>query len=151
MGHNATPGFTKNGFANTSVLALANAKSDGTGNLTSSVTIYKLLTADSTNGSYCDFARIMCVASAAATNTVATVIRFYVSTITTGATTAADTFLVAEVALPIISADSATLAQNQVDVPLGLRLAASQTLLVSTHAAAASNTTWNVTLFGGDF
>ncbi len=149
--HNTSPAFTKNGFANTSILALANVKSDGTGNLTTGVTMYKLLTADATNGSYVDFVRVMAVASAAATTTNATVIRIYVSTITTGATSAADTFCIAEIAIPAVSAANATTALNPFDLPINLRLAPSQTLLCSTHSVAAGSTTWNATVFGGDY
>ncbi len=149
--HNTSPAFTKNGFCSSAILALANTKSDGTGNLTTGVTIYLLKQADATNGSFCDFVRVMPVASTAGTSTAATVIRIYISTIASGATTAADTFLVAELAIPIVTADSATAALNPFDIPLGFRLAPSQTLLISTHAAAAANTTWNATLFGGDY
>lgn len=148
--HNAVPGFTKNGVCGRVALGAANTNSDGTGNLTTP-TMYNLVAADATNGTYIDFIRTMPVASAASTATTATVIRFYISSISSGATTNADTFCIGEVAVPAITADSPTVANNPIDFVCQFRLPAGTYLHCSTHAVAAANTKWEVTAWGGDF
>ncbi len=148
---NTAPGFTREPIAIGGVrLTAANTNSDGTGNLTTP-TIFKVCTADATNGSFIDFVRLMATATAAGTATTATVIRFYLSSITSGATTNANTFLFKEYAVPSVSADSATVAQNEIDIPFGIWLPAGNTILASTHAAPAANTAWIALPFGGDF
>ena len=152
MAQNATPAFTKNAIVPAPVpLLLANTKSDGTGNLTSSVTIYKLLTADATNGAFLDYVRFMLTASVASTSSTATLARLYLSSITTGATTSADTFLFAEIALPVTIGDSPTIAQNPIDWPCQFRIPAGYTILCSIHAAPAANTAWIATAYAGDY
>lgn len=150
MAANGTPGFCKNGTFGTPKDVTA-ANTVATGVSTIATDSYLLFTADATNGSLVEFVRIMPTASAANTNTVATVIRFFVSTVASGATTAANTHCIYEVAIPIISASSSTLANNPIDVPLNLRLPASATLLATTHIAAAANTFWKCSAFGGDY
>jgi len=150
MPGNAVPQFTRQGNIGSALVNAANTNSDGTGNI-GTPTMYVVLTADATNGSYVEFARINVVASAAATAGAATVIRLYVSSVGSGATTSANTFLVAEVAIPSITADQSTTATNWFDVPLGFRLPAGWFLLASTHVAAAANTGNRVTAYAGDY
>lgn len=149
MAGNSTPQFTKNGIVQSVLVTAALADSSGAGNLTTP-TIFKIATADATNGSWIDFVRVAAVATAA-TTTTATVGRIFVSSVTSGATTSANTFLVAEIALPATAADNASTAVNFIDVPLNIRLPAGYTLLASNHAAPAANTNWRFTAFGGDF
>ena len=86
------------------------------------------------------------------TNTTATVGRVFRSSVAAGATTSANTFLVGEITLPIVAADNATAAVNVFDVPLGIALAANETILVTTHAAPAANTAWRAVAMGtGDY
>lgn len=147
---NTAPGFTKSPIAiNACRLTAANTNSDGTGNITTP-TMFLVATAGA-NGSYLDFLRQMATASAAGTATTATVHRFYLSTISSGATTNANTFLFKEYAVPSVSADSASLAQNEIDVPCGFWVPANMTILASTHSAPAANTAWIILPFGGDF
>ncbi len=150
MAGNAVPQFTQVGNVGSALVNAANTNSDGTGNITTGPTMYIVFTAGA-NGSYADFARIMVVASAAATAGAATVIRFYYSTITSGATTSANTFLIAEVAVPAITADQTTTATNWIDVPLGFRLPANAVILASTHIVNNTNTGNRVVVFGGDY
>ncbi len=152
MSGNAIPQFCKNGtFGTPQAVAAALVRSDGVAVTGIGTDIYKLLTADATNGSLVEFVRVMVAANAAGISTNATVLRFYISTVTSGNTAAADTHLIYEVAIPIIVAASATLANNPIDIPLNLRLPAGTTLLVSSHIAAASNTWWVCTPYGGDY
>jgi len=150
MSGNATPMFTRQANIGAANVTAANTTSDGSGG-TIGTNIYSVLAADLTNGSYVEFVRIMVVASAAATATVATVIRIYVSSQQSGATTTANTHLIAEIAIPASTADQTTTANNWYDVPLGFRLPAGWALLASTHIVANANTAWRVTAIGGDY
>src|ERR1035437_172991 len=78
----------------------ANTNSDGTGNITSTPTMLLIFTADATYGSFVQKIRLTANGSTASTTTTATVGRVYVSTISSGATTNADTRRFDEVALP---------------------------------------------------
>ena len=98
-----------------------------------------------------DRIRLAPAASVAATATTATVARFYISSVTSGATTNANTFLIAEVACPAQTADQTTTAISAIDIPLGFVLPAGWTLLMSMHHAAAANTSWGAVVFGGDY
>jgi hypothetical protein len=150
MAGNATPQFTRQANIGSALVNAANTASDGTGNITTP-TMYVAFTADATNGSYVESARVMVVASAASTAGAATVIRIYISSVTTGATSSANTWLIYELALPAITADQATTATNFYDIPLGFRIPAGYTILASTHNAANANTDNRVTVFGGDY
>lgn len=135
-----------------SVLAGAAAltTSDGSSG-TIGTNIFVAFTSSSTNGSYVEAIRFINVASAAATSTNATTVRIYVSSITTGSTTTANTWLIAELALPSVTADQTTTALNWYDMPLGFRLNASYTILVSCHIANAASTSVRCVVFGGDY
>ena len=103
------------------------------------------------NGSWVDLCRFMAEASTAGTTTTGTVGRVWISSIASGTTTTSNTFLWAEVALPSVTAGSSSTPVNPVDVPLGFRLPASYTILVTTHAAPASNTSQGALVIGSDY
>lgn len=149
MAGNTQPQFTLKGNIGFAVLTTANTKSDGTGTIATD--LFVAFTADATNGSYVEFARIEGVASVAATATSATVVRLFASSKTSGATATTDTVLIAEIAIPAITADQTTTATNVYDVPLGFRLPAGWTILASTHIVNATNTSWRAVVFGGDY
>jgi hypothetical protein len=147
---NSVPRFTRQANISTALVNAANTNSDGTGNITTP-TMYLLFTPDATNGSFLEFVRVMVTASTAATAGNATVIRLYLSSINSGATTSANTHLFNEVAIPVITADQTTTATNYVDVPIGFAIPAAMYVLASTHMIAATSTNNNVTAFGGDY
>jgi len=148
MAGNATPNFTKNGVLGSVLSTAANTSSAGGGTI--GTDIWKALTANASNGTFVDYVRVVAVATTP-TSTTATVGRIFASSVTSGATTSADTILIAEVALPVTTADNATTAINVIDVPLNFRLPAGWTILVTTHAAPAANTNWRFTAIGGDY
>ena len=150
MPGNATPRFTKQANVGSVQVDAANTNSDGTGNITTP-TMYIVFTADATNGSYLDFIRVMLSASAASTLGAATTVRFYISSISSGATTNANTFLIDELALPAITADVSGTATNYFDVPMGIQVPAGKLVLASTHVVSNANTHVTVTAFGGDY
>lgn len=131
-------------------MTAANTNSDGTGNI-GTPTMYVLFTADATNGSYVEFVRFMVVGNSAGASSAATVARVYASSITSGATSSANTYLVGEVAIPAATSDSATAAGNWFDFPLGFRLPAGWTILGSLGTAASANVGIRGTVFGGDY
>lgn len=152
MPGNAIPRFTANANVTIGAFVTAqNTNSDGTGNITTP-TMYIVLTAGA-NGSYVEGVRVFPVASAASTNTVATLIRLYLSSITSGATSNANTAMCApELAIPIVAADGTTVAIPSYDIMLGFQIPANYTLLASTSEAAAASTGWRVIPVGaGDF
>jgi hypothetical protein len=59
--------------------------------------------------------------------------------------------LIAEVALPATAADNASTAVNPIEVGLNFRLPADWTILLTNHAAPASNTAWRGVAVGGDY
>lgn len=151
MGANTSPIYTltpKLGKNTWLPATTANTTSNGTSTIgTSSL----LLFTGGTNGSYIEKIRIIPNASTAATATTASVARFYTSTVSSGATTSADTHLFAEQAVPAQTADQATVGINYWDIPCGFAIPANTTILMTMHHAAAANTSWQATVFGGDY
>lgn len=149
MAGNATPQFCKNGSLGTPVVVTA-ANTNGQGAGTIATDIFLFFTADATNGSFVEYVRLNPTATTP-TATGATVARIFWSTQTSGSTTNANTHLIAEVALPITSADNASTATNPIDVPINFRLPAGATLLVTNHAAPTANTGWKTMAVAGDY
>lgn len=148
MGGNAQPQFTRQGNVNSVLITAANTSSEGGGTIGTDT--FLAFTADATNGSFVDSVRFIPVATAT-TTTTATVGRVYISSVTSGTTTSANTWLVDEVTLAAQSADSGTTPVYQIDVPVNTRIPAGYTILVQTNAAPAANTAWRVLVFGGDY
>lgn len=149
MSANVQPQFCA--VANISSVAFggaANTKSDGAGTIGTDIF---LAFTPGANGSYVEALRIMATATAAATATAGTVARIFLSTQTSGATTAANTFMIGEVAIPAITADQSTTATNWFDFPLGFRIPAGLQILVSSHVVNNASTSLRATVFGGDY
>lgn len=148
MAGNATPQFTKNGAISSVLVTAANTSSAGGGTIATD--IFLAFTANATNGSWVETVRCIAVATAPTTMT-ATVMRVFISSVSSGATTSANTFLLAEVTLPAIAADNAAAAVYPIDIPVGFRLPAGYAILVTNHAAPAANTNWRALVLGGDY
>jgi hypothetical protein len=148
MAGNTQPQFTAVGNIGSCEVTAANTNSDGTGNI-GTPTIYVAFTAGA-NGSYVEFIRFMAVSTSAASSSTATVMRVYISSVSSGATSSANTYLIAEIALPVITADQTTIATNWYDAPLGFRLPATWTILVSSHVAQSTGAI-RATVIGGDY
>lgn len=124
-------------------------KSDGTGTIATD--IFKAWTAGA-NGAFVTRIRFSAVATTAGTATGATVGRVFLSSKTSGATTGGtDTYAIGEVALPVTTADSTSAPVAPIELALNVPVPAGWTILVTNHAAPASNTNWQTTVFGGDF
>ena len=147
---NVDPIFSKAGSINgIATGGTANTSSSGTGTIATD--IYKVFTADATNGSYVARIILMPVATVAATATTATTIRIFISNKTSGATTQADTWLIREVAAAAQTADHSTSPVNPIEVVLGFMLPASYTILVAHHVINAANTSWTATVIAGNY
>jgi hypothetical protein len=150
---NAAPIFSKVAVIQGVVPSAVCTKSDGVGTI--GTDIFKAFTADATNGSYVQKVRLNAIVTAATATgglaTNATTARIFISSITSGATTAADTFLWQEIALPIVTADHNTASCNFYEVPLNFALPPSYTILVTYHMAPASNTNWRFTVIAGNY
>lgn len=129
----------------------AQTKSDGTSAASGADFMVKAFTVGA-NGSYIDTIRFYCVASAAATNSVATTLRAYVSTVASpGATTASDTNLIGEISVPIVAASHSTNATNYYDMVINKAFPTGTYIHVSQHVAQTTNQNWQATVYGGDY
>jgi uncharacterized protein with beta-barrel porin domain len=126
----------------------ANTKSDGVGTIGTDML---LLFTSGADGSFLNKIRFSPSASVAATATTASVIRVYLSTQSSGATTNANTHLIGEIAAPSQTADQTTTATNYLELPLGFAIQTGYSVLFSMHHAAAANTSWKGVCFAGDY
>jgi hypothetical protein len=130
-------------FAAVAVTA-ANTSSQGGGTIGTDIFLLRTI---GTNGDWIDAIRFMPTASAAATSTTATVARIFVSTQSSGATTSANTHLIAEVLLPSVTADSSSANTYPIDVPISEAIQTGNNILITNHAAPAANTQWKASLY----
>ena len=103
------------------------------------------------NGSFIQRVRFIPVSSAAAVNSVATTLRVFLSSVNTGTPTAANTSLLAEISVPLISVANSTNAVTYYEIPLNIQVQADRYILVSQHVAQTTNQSWQATVFGGDY
>lgn len=127
----------------------ANTNSDGTGTIGTNMVL--CFTADATNGSFVTKIRIWPCANAAATVMTATVIRVYISSIASGSTTSANTFLYVEIPATALTADQTTTAITYYEQTLNFALPPGYTILVSSHEGQASSTLWQCIVWGGNY
>ena len=102
------------------------------------------------NGSFIKEARIKIATTNGTTAVSATSIRFFISTVASGATSSANTKFITEVAIPAITPAIATSTTDFI-VPLNFALESGKYLLCCTGVVAAANTYFQVTVFGGDY
>lgn len=147
MAGNTAPQFTEEGVIGSVLSTAANTSSTGSGTI--GVDMFLVVTAGP-DGAVIEYVRVIPVATTP-TTTTATVGRLFASSQAAGPTTSANTFLLAEIALPAVGADNATTPIQPIDVPLNFRLPAGWTLLFSNHAAPAANSNWRATAIGGNY
>lgn len=149
MTANTSPIFPLTPNVSSAAPTAACTKSDGTGTI--GTDIFKAFTAGAA-GSYITKVRFIPTATAAGTATTGTVGRVYLSSKTSGSTTGgSDTFLLGEVALPSQTADATANPIYAPELVINQAIPAGYTILVSTHAAPASSTSIQATVFGGDY
>lgn len=151
MAANTAPIFTETPVLARGVwLPATTANTTSTGVMTIGTSGILLLSAGA-DGTFLNRVRFTPGASAAATNTTASVHRLYLSTVSSGATTSSDTSLIAEIAAPVMSADNATAGVQSLDIPLGFPIPSGTHLLWTMHHAAAANTSWQAVVIGGNY
>lgn len=149
MAINNSPIFTGLPDVQATTITAANTKSDGSGTI--GADIFKAFTADATNGGYVSDIRFSPFASVAATATTATVLRIYLSSVTSGVTTSSNTWLIQEIAAPSQTADQTTVSTNALSFAINRAIPPGYTILVSAHHAPAANTGWQCVVFGGKY
>lgn len=102
------------------------------------------------NGSYVQKVRFMSVATAPTTG-VATVLRTYVSSVNSGASSANATMLIGELSVPAIPSSNATNATNYYELPLNFALPFGMYILVSQHTAQTVNQNWSAVVIGSNY
>jgi hypothetical protein len=151
MPANTAPIFTLAPKVGTTTITTAQTNSQGTGTI--GTNIFLAFTAGA-NGSYLQKIRFSLGGATANTASTAGVLRVYVSTISTGPTTSADTFLYQEVSAATQTPNvvtTLTTATSPIEVPLNFAIAFGSTILVGASAVTSANTVWNAVVFGGDY
>ena len=151
MSQNTNPIFTlvpNVGNAVWTSAATANTKSDGTGTIGTDM---KIVFTAGVNGSFVQKIRACPTAIVAATATTPTVLRVYFSIVGAGTSSNSQSFQIAEMALPAQTADQTATATTPVEIPLGMAMESGSFIHVSMHHAAAANTAWQFSAFGGDY
>lgn len=129
------------------IITAASVVHDGSGTIATDV--YKVFTADATNGGFVQKVLLKYVANAA-TVSVAAVMKFYISSATSGAVTNANAWLIGEVALPAIT-PSTTATMPDLVFNVGFALPASYTLLAKVTVSQSANTGWMAVAIGGKY
>ena len=147
-----TPNISSVKCTTTSAVPISDGSSSGT-----STQLMYCCWASGSNGSFLQRVRISSVANSAATSSVATTFRIFLSTVSTtvgsaaGATTAANTILLAEVSLPIIVSDHNANATVYYEVTLNMAIPTGRWILVAQHNAQTTNQNLQATAIGGDY
>ena len=151
MGANTEPIFTLTPKVQSCTPVLVCAGTDGVGFVVSggTVTHYIAFTAGA-NGSFVKEVRIKGATTNGTTAVSATSIRFFVSTIASGATASTNTFFLTEVALPTWTPTTSSASPDFI-LPLNFALENGKYLLCCTGVVAAANTYYQVTTIGGDY
>ena len=148
MAANVSPIFGLTPVLGQVVIGTQNTKSDGTGTIGTDLWLGFTAGAD---GAYIDKIRLSPTASVAATATVATVIRIFLSTVSSGATATTNTSLFQEQAVGIQTAAQTTTGTFFFEIPMGITIPANGTILFSTHIANAANTAWKAVTLGASY
>lgn len=146
---NTSPIFSLTPNVGSVTLTTTAANTSSAGGGTVGTDIFKVFTSGS-SGSFINKVRFMSVATAPTTG-VATTLRIFISSVGSGSTTAADTFLIGEVSAPAIASDATTAGTNYYDFILNCAIPASRFIHVTQHVAQTTNQNWIATCFGGDY
>jgi hypothetical protein len=145
MPPNAMPIFSRTARVSRVNLITGNTSSQGGGTI--GTNIYLAFTAHATNGSYIDVIRWIPIQTSPGGTTTFTVGRMFFSSLASGTTTSADTWLFSEIQLPTIITDPT----YTFDIPVGIAINPGYTVLVTLHATHTSTNTWCAMVFGGDY
>lgn len=116
---------------------------------TDCVLLYSIPSTPSPDGAYIRKIRFILTSTTGTINSVATLINIFLSTISSGTTSASNTYLYATVNVPAFTIAAVTTAPPLIDISIGEPLPANTHILISQTVAAAVNTAWAATLNGG--
>ena len=139
MAANVQPIYSKlSGYsASTSLIAAVNASLyNAAGDIGTDV--YKIFTADGTNGGYVERVRIQYVANATTASNPC-VMRLFISSATSGSVTDANAWFYESIAIPATGTLTTTAANATYDIPFGFALPASYTILAKITVAQPAN------------
>jgi hypothetical protein len=149
MSANTSPIYSLTPNVHGAAITAANATSDGTGTVGS--TNFPVIYTAGANGSYVSVVRWSIVANTVTAST-GTVGRLFLTTVGSGSTTpGGNIWLFAEYALASQSADNAATSTFFIEVPFYKALPSGMFIVASTNAAPATNTSWQVVAYGGDY
>ena len=103
------------------------------------------------DGSYLQKIRFSFVSTTSVISSVNTTLQVYLSTINTGATSAANTDLIAQVQAAAQTVSAVTTAPYVIEVPFNFAIPANRYLLVAQSVAQNTNATWQATVIGGNY
>jgi hypothetical protein len=149
MPKNIDPPFTNAQKYGGVEITAANTRSDGVGTI--GTDIFLVGTASASEDAFLKRIELWPTASVAATATTATVARAFLSTQSSGATTAANTQPIGERALASQSAANSTTAVSPIVIPFNDTVPAGTSVLVTNHAAPATNTRWKAIAYWGEY
>jgi hypothetical protein len=104
-----------------------------------------------TNGSYLQKVRFVFTSTTGSISSVATTLQVYISSISTGVTTTANTALISQVQAATQTISAVTTAPYLIEVPLNIAIPTGRFILVSQSVAQNANAAWEATVFGGDY
>lgn len=149
MAGNSLPVFSKVGDIQSALITTAaTTVYDGSGTIGTDV--FKLFQADSTNGGYVDRVRFKYVANGTTTS-VAAVIKVFISSASSGATTNSNTWFVDEIAVGATGTLTTTAVNSAFEIPLGFALPPGYTILAKITVSQSANTGWVGTVYGGKY
>lgn len=103
------------------------------------------------DGSYLQRIRFCFVSTTGVISPIATTLQVYLSTINTGATTSANTDLIAQVQAPAQTISAVTTVPFVLDIPLNYAIPAARYILVTQSVAQNTNANWHAIVFGGNY
>jgi hypothetical protein len=138
------------------VAATAQNNSQGNGTIGGATPNMFLAFSAGADGSYLQKVRFTLSGATANVASTAAVLRVYVSTVNTGSTTSADTWLIQEVNAAAQTPNVVTTltgATYPIDIPLNFAIPSGYYLLVGISAVStvANSPVWVVTTYGGDY
>jgi hypothetical protein len=103
------------------------------------------------DGSYLQKIRFSFVSTTSVISSVATTLQVYLSTINTGATSAANTDLITQVQAAAQTVSAVTTAPYQIEIPLNFAIPTTRYILVTQSVAQTTNANWQAMVIGGNY
>lgn len=148
MAKNNDPIYPKTPKVRGVAITAANTRSDGVGTIGTDIFLIGTVGAEA---AFLRFIELWPTASVAGTSTTATVARAFLSTVSSGATTAANTHPCGEQQLGSQSAANSTTPVSPVVIPINKQVEANMSVLITNHAAPAANTAWKAVAYWGEY